>query len=94
MFRSHNTTSIISNEEMNDIMKIVQSLEESGLLIKRICRIIKNKSKQQKGEFLGMLLGTLGANLLGDILTGKVTIRAGEGIFRAGESTIRQGQDC
>ena len=94
MFRSHNTTSIISNEEMNDIMKIVQSLEESGLLIKRICRIIKNKSKQQKGEFLGMLLGTLGASLLGDILTGKVTIRAGEGIFRAGESTIRQGQDC
>ena len=93
MFRSHNATSIISNEEMNDIMKIVQSLEESGLLIKRVCRIIKNKSKQQKGEFLGMLLGTLGASLLGDILTGRVTIRAGEGIFRAGESTIRQGQD-
>ena len=93
MFRSHNTTSIISNEEMSDIMKIVQSLEESGLLIKRVCRIIKNKSKQQKGEFLGMLLGTLGASLLGDILTGKVTIRTGEGIFRAGESTIRQGQD-
>ena len=93
MFRSHNATSIISNEEMNDIMKIVQSLEESGLLIKRVCRIIKNKSKQQKGEFLGMLLVTLGASLLGDILTGKVTIRAGEGIFRAGESTIRQGQD-
>ena len=93
MFRSHNTTSIISNEEMNNIMKIVQSLEESGLLIKRVCRIIKNKAKQQKGEFLGMLLGTLGASLLGDILTGKVTIRAGEGIFRAGESTIRQGQD-
>ena len=76
---------IISNEEMNDIMKIVKSLEESGLLIKGVSQTIKNEAKEQKGGFLGMLLGTLDASLLGNLLTGKGKIRAGEGTVRAGQ---------
>ena len=76
---------IISNEEMNDIMKIVKFLDKSGLLIKGVSETIKNEAKEQKGGFLGMLLGTLGASLLGKLLTGKVTIRAGEGTIRAGQ---------
>ena len=56
---------------MNDIMKIVKSLEESGLLIKGVSGTIKNEAKQQKGGFLGMLLDTLIASLLGTLLTGK-----------------------
>ena len=63
----HNLTLIISNEEMNDIMKIVTSLEESGLLIKGVNEAIKNEVKEQKGVFLSMLLGTLGASLLGNL---------------------------
>ena len=78
MFGSGFTTLIISNEEMNDIMKIVKSLEDSGLLIKDIREVIKNAAKEQKEEFIGMLLGTLGASLLGNLLTGKGTIRSGE----------------
>ena len=66
----HMTTLIISNEERNDIMKIVKSLEESGLLVKDVSEIIKNEAKEQKGGFLGMLLGTLGARLLGNLLAG------------------------
>ena len=68
---------------MNDIMKIVKSLEEFGLLIKGISKTIKNKAKEQKGRFLSMLLGLLGANLLGNLLTGKRAIRAGQGTIRA-----------
>ena len=67
-------------------MKIIRSLEESGLLIKVVSKTIKNEAKEQKEGFLGMLLGTLGASLLGNLLAGKGTIRAGE-------STIRAGQD-
>ena len=63
---------------MNDIMKIVQLLEESGLLIKRVSETIKNEAKEQKGGFVGILLSTLGASLLGNLLTGKGEIRAGE----------------
>ena len=85
MFGSGTTTLIISNEEMNDIIKIVKSLEESGLLIKDVSKTIKNESKQQKGRFLSMLLGTLGASLLGNLITGKGTIRAGESAIRAGQ---------
>ena len=59
------------------IVKLVKSLEDSGLLIKVVSETIKNEAKEQKGEFLGMLLGSLGASLLGNLLTGKVTIRAG-----------------
>ena len=64
---------------MDDIMKILQSLEESGLLIKDLSKTIKNKAKEQKGGLLGMLFGTLGASLLGNLSTGKGTFRAGEG---------------
>ena len=82
-FGSGNKTLIISNEEIND-MKIIKFLEESGLLIKGISETIKNEAKEQKGEFFGVLLGTLGASLLGNLLTGKGTIIAGEGTIRAG----------
>ena len=68
----------ISNEETNYIIKIVNCLEESGLLIKGVSETIKNEGKEQKGGFLGILLGTLGASLLGNLLSGKCTIRAGE----------------
>ena len=70
MFGSGNTTLIISNERMNDIMKIIKSLEQSGLLIKSISETIKNETKERKRGFLGMLLGNLGASLLGNLLTG------------------------
>ena len=65
MFGSGATTLIIPNEEMNDVMKIVKSLEESGLLIKSISERIKTEAKVQKEGFLSMLLGTLGTSLLG-----------------------------
>ena len=61
---------------MNYVMKIIKSLEESGLLIKVVSKTIGNKAKEQKGGFLGKLLGTLGASFLGNLLTGKRTIRA------------------
>ena len=74
---SGTTTLIISNEEMNDIMKIVQALEDSNILLKGVTKTIKNETKEQKGGFLNMLLGTLGASLLGNILAGKGIVRAG-----------------
>ena len=61
---------------MNDILKIVKSLEESGLLIKGVSETIKNEAKEEKGGFLEMLLGILGASLLENLWTGKGTIRA------------------
>ena len=73
---SGNSTLIISNEEMDDI-KIIQALEDSNILWKGITKTIKNKTKKQKGGFLSILLGTLGASLLGNILTGKGIVRAG-----------------
>ena len=79
MFGSGNTTLIISKEEMNDIIKIVKSLEESVFIMKVISKTIKNEAKEQKGRFLGMLLGTLYASLLRNLLTGKRTLRAGKG---------------
>ena len=71
---------------MEDIMKIVESLEDSGSLIKGVSETIKNEAKEQKGGIIGMLLGTLGATLLGNLLTGKSTIRESEGTIRAGEN--------
>ena len=62
MFRSGTTTLIMSNEKMNDIVKIVKSIEESGLLIKEVSETVKNEAKEQKGGFLGMLLGTSGGS--------------------------------
>ena len=76
---SGSTTLIISNEEMNDILKIVQALEDSNILLKGVTETVKNETKEQKGEFLSMLLCTLGASLSGHLLTGKGFVRAGYG---------------
>ena len=78
------TKLITSNDKMKGIIEIVKSLEDSGLLLKEVRRTIRNEAKEQKGVFLSILLGTLGASLLGNILAGKGTNRAGEGIVRAG----------
>ena len=64
---------------MNDIMKITQALEDSNILLKGVTKTIKNKTKEQKGGFLSMLLATLGASLLGNLLAGKAIVRAGSG---------------
>ena len=82
MFGFGLTTLIISNEEINDLWKIIKSLEESDLLIEGVSETIKNEAIEQKGQFLGMLLGTLSASLLRNLLTGKGTIRADEGTIR------------
>ena len=90
---SGNTTLIISNNEIEDIIKIVKSLEDSGLLLKGFTETVQNEVKEQKGGFLNMLLGTLGASLLGNILTGMGINRAGKGrgINRAVERFLRAG---
>ena len=85
IFGSGTRTLVISNEEINDIMKIGQPLEDF-ILLKGVTKTIKNETKEQKGGFLSMPLGTLGASLLGNLLTGKGTVRAGEGTIRAGEA--------
>ena len=79
------TTLIISNNEIEVLIKIVKSLEDSGLLINGITERVKNEIKKQKGGFLSMLLGTLGASLLGNFLTGKGINKKGKGIVRAGK---------
>ena len=70
---------------MKDLIKIVKSLEDSGLLLKGVTESVQNEVKEQKGGFLSMLLGTLGASLLGNLLAGKGINRAGEGFVRVGE---------
>ena len=87
---SGTTTLIISNEEMNDIMKIVQALEDSNILLKGVTKTIKNETKKQKGGFLGMLLGTLGESLFGNMLAGKGVVRAGSG-NKKGKGILRSG---
>ena len=83
MLGSGTKTLIISNDEMNDIIKIVKSLEDSGVILKGVSETIQHDAKEQKGGFLSMLLGTLGASLLGNLLTGgKDVTRAGEGILK------------
>ena len=80
---------IIEQEDMNDIIKIMEALENSGILLKGVTKTIENETKEQRGGFLSMLLGTLGACLLGNLLTGgKGMMRAGEGIVRAGEGSV------
>ena len=86
-------TLIISNEEQNDIIKIIKSLEEFCQLIKGVGETIQNEAKEQTGGFLGMLLDTLGASLLGSLLTGKGVMREGEDTIRPDEGIIRVGQD-
>ena len=89
----NNTTLIISNDEIHDIIKIVKSLEDSGLLLKGVTKTVQNEVKEQKGGFLSVLLGTLGASLLGNPLTGRGMNRAGKGreIHRAGDRIVRAG---
>ena len=82
IFGSGVTTLVITNGEMNIVRK-VKSLEESSLLIKGISNIIKIETKEQKTGFLKMLLTTFDASLSEDLLTGKGTVRAGEGKIRA-----------
>ena len=84
----NNTTLIISNDEMDDILKIVKSLEDSGVLLKGVSETIQHEAKEQRGGFLSMLLGTLGASLLVDVLSKGLS---GRGVIRAGEGTIRAG---
>ena len=79
IYGSGTTTLIISNEETNDIMENLQALEDSNILRKGVTKTIKNETKEQKGGFLSMLLGTLGASLLGNLLAEKVIVRAGSG---------------
>ena len=86
---NNNTILIISNDEMDDILKIVKSLEDSEVLLKGVTETIQNEAKEQRGGFLSMLLGTLGASLLGHLLTKNLS---GKGIIRAGEGTIRAGE--
>ena len=81
---SGTTILIISNDEMSSILKIVKSLEDSGVLLKGVGETTKNEAKEQKGGFVSMLLGTLGASLLVNMLAGKGVIRSGEGTIRAG----------
>ena len=64
---------------MNDIIKIIQTLEDSNIFLKGVTKTILFETKEQKGGFLSMLLGTLGASLLGNLLTGKGIVRAGSG---------------
>ena len=82
---------IIEQEDMKDIMKIIKALENSGILLKGVSKAIKNETKEQKGGFLSMLLGTLGASLLGNLLTGgKGIMRASDGIVRAGSGSKKK----
>ena len=70
---------------MEDLLKIVKSLENSGLLLNGVTKSVKNEIKEQKGGFLSMLLGTMGASLLGNLFAGKGINTVGEEIVRAGE---------
>ena len=93
LFGSGLRTLIIFNKEMNDIMKIVRYLEESGLIINGVSETIEDEANKQKGGFLSMLLEALGASLLGNLLTGKGAIATsqGQGIIRTSEGTIAAG---
>ena len=84
---------MISNDEKDDIIRIVKSLEDSSLLLNGVTETIQNEVKEQKGGFLSMLLCTIGASLLGNLLTGRGVNRAGKskGINRAGEGIVRAG---
>ena len=93
---SGTTTLIISNKEMNDILRIFQALEDSNILLKGVTKTITNKSKEQKRGLLSMLLGTLGATLLENILAGRGILRAGSGrnslnSYKKGKGIIRAG---
>ena len=83
---------IIEQEDMNDIMKIIEAVENAGISFKGVSKTIENETKEQRRGFLNMLLGILGASLLGNLLTGgKGIMRAGDGIVRAGDGIVRAG---
>ena len=86
-------TLIISNNEIEDIIKIVKSLEDFSFLLKGVTEAVQNVVKEQKEGFLSMILGTLGSSLFGNLLTGKGINRAGKGkgINRTGEGIVRAG---
>ena len=86
---NNTTTLIISNKDMDDLIKIIKSLEDSGLLLKGITESVQNEIKEQKGGFLSMLLGTLGESLLGNLLTGKGVFHAGKGVNKKGKGKHR-----
>ena len=84
---------VIEQEDMNDIMKIIEALENSGIFSKGVTKTIENETKEQRGGFLSTLLGTLGASLLGNLLTGgKRIARAGKGVIRAGDGIVSTGE--
>ena len=87
-----NTTLIISNKDMEDLIRIVKSLQDSKLLLKGVTESVQNDVKEQQGGFLSMLLGTLGTSLLGSLWTGKGVNKKGKGIQRAGEGIVRTGR--
>ena len=104
---NNNVTLIISNDEINDVIKIIKSLKDSGLLLRGVTETVKNEVKEQKLGFLSMLSGTLGASLLGNLLTGKRAIAKsvseeiksmsqGRGVYRAekgkGKGVLRAGE--
>ena len=95
---SGNTTLTISNKEINDVMENVQALEDSNILLKGVTKTVKNETKEQKGGFLSMILGTLGASLLGNSLTGKGINRTGygnnkgKGVVTAGYGNNNKGK--
>ena len=96
------TTLIISIKDMEDLIKVVKSLEDSGLFLNGVTESVKNEVKEQPGGFLSMLLGTLGAGLLGNLLRekratatsqGRVVNKKGKGIHRVGEGIIRADEE-
>ena len=78
---------------MVDIIKIIEALENSGVLLEGVTKTIQNEDKEQRAGFLSMLLATLDASLLGNLLSGgKGNVRAGEDVLRAGEGTKKKTQ--
>ena len=88
---------IIEQEDMNDIIKIIEALENFGILLKGVTKTIENETKEQRGGFLSILLDTLGASLLGNLLTsGKGIVRVDEGSLESrakGEGIVRTGEE-
>ena len=78
---------------MGDILKIVKYLEDSGLLLKGVSETIQNEAKEQIGGFFSMFVGTLGASLLGNMLTGKgfIRVKFGSEGFKKEKGIIRAG---
>ena len=84
---------LIIEQDLNDIIEIIEALENSGILLKEVTKTIENETKEQRGGFLSMLLGTLKASLLGNLLTGgKGMMKVGDGIVRAGDGIVRAGK--